>query len=335
MSADSETFGCYLVRKQSDGVYASFERRPLRELPAGDVRIRVRYSSLNYKDAMAAAGHLGIAKRYPHVPGIDAAGVVEESESPRFKPGDEVISTGHELGVERWGGWAEWIRVPAEWVLPRPEGLTLEEAMILGTAGFTAAQCVAALDEHGVSRQKGGVVVTGATGGVGTIAVKILAKLGYKTVAVSGKEDLHDWLIEQGATAVVSRTTFLDQTARPMLMARYAGGIDTVGGAMLSTLLRSTDHRGCVANCGVVGGAEIPVATVYPFILRGITLAGIDSAWCPDDRRAEIWRRLSQEWKPDNLDSVANIVTVAELPDAIEDILHSRIRGRTVVRIQE
>lgn len=332
MMPTPESFACYLVRKTGDEVQAGPERRPVRELPPGEVKIRVGYSSLNYKDAMAASGHPGIAKKYPHVPGIDAAGIVEESESPLFHPGDEVLTTGHELGVERWGGWAEFVRVPAEWVVPRPAGLTLLETMILGTAGFTAAQCVAALVDHHVTRQKGAIAVTGATGGVGILALKILSKLRYKVIAVSGKEDQKEWLVGQGATATMARTTFIDQTDRPLLMARWAGGIDTVGGLMLSSLIRGTEHRGCVAACGVVGGAEVPI-TVYPFILRGVTLAGIDSAWCPDDRRLEIWRRLGDEWKPENLDSIANVIGLSDLPSAIHEILHGRSRGRTVIRM--
>jgi acrylyl-CoA reductase (NADPH) len=334
MTTAPDTFGCYLVRKTGEEVQASFEQRPFRELPAGDVRIRVSYSSLNYKDAMAATGHSGITKKFPHVPGIDVAGVVESSESPAFRPGDEVFSTGHELGVERWGGWSEYVQLPGEWVLPRPLGLTLEQTMILGTAGFTAAQCVAALIDHHVTKHKGGIVVTGATGGVGILAVKILAKLGYKAVAVSGKEDQKEWLVEQGATAFMARSTFVDQSDRPLLMSRWAGGIDTVGGAMLSSLIRGVEHRGCVAACGVVGGANIPL-TVYPFILRGVTLAGIDSAWCPDDRRAEIWRRLAGDWKPDNLEGVSNLISHREIADVVSDMLKGRIRGRVVIRLDD
>jgi putative YhdH/YhfP family quinone oxidoreductase len=334
MPSAPDSFGCYLVRKTGEEVQASFEQRPLRELPAGDVRVRVQYSSLNYKDAMAATGHAGIVKKFPHVPGIDFAGIVESSESPAFRPGDEVFSTGHELGVERWGGWAEYVQLPAEWVLPRPDGLTLEQTMILGTAGFTAAQCVSALIDHAVTKHKGGVVVTGATGGVGILAVKILAKLGYKVVAVSGKEDQKEWIVEQGATAFTARSTFIDQTDRPLLMSRWAGGIDTVGGAMLSSLIRGMEHRGCVAACGVVGGANIPL-TVYPFILRGVTLTGIDSAWCPDDRRREIWQLLSGDWKPERLESIANVIGHSDIPDAVADILKGRIRGRVVIRFDD
>jgi putative YhdH/YhfP family quinone oxidoreductase len=193
---------------------------------------------------------------------------------------------------------------------------------------------VAALVDHGIDRNKGAVVVTGGTGGVATIAIRILSRLGYKVVAVTGKETHRDWLVEQGATATVLRTTFVDQTDRPLLRAQWAGGIDTVGGNVLSSLIRSVDHRGCVAACGVVGGAELPI-TVYPFILRGVTLAGIDSAWCPDDRRREIWRRLAGEWKPAGLSRLATIITPQELRSTVDDMLKGRLSGRTVVRIAE
>jgi putative YhdH/YhfP family quinone oxidoreductase len=330
---DVDTFRCYLVRKTgNDRVEAGVDARPLRELPAGDVLIRVRFSSLNYKDALAATGHPGVARKFPHVPGIDSAGEVVESGSPRFRPGDAVIMTGHELGAERWGGWAEYVRVPADWVVPLPAGLTLEESMILGTAGFTAAQCVYALRHHDVRPESGEVLVTGATGGVGSIAVMILAKLGYQVTAVTGKPAMRASLERRGARRIISRDEAVDGTNRPLLSATYAGGVDTVGGATLGTLLRSMKHRGCVAACGLVGGSDLPV-TVYPFILRGVTLAGIDSAWCPEDRRREIWRLLSQEWKPQHLNELAAYVTLDGVGDAVQRILRGEVAGRVVVRI--
>lgn len=328
-----ESFRCYLVRKlAADRIEAGVEQRPLRELPAGDVLIRVACSSLNYKDAMAATGHAGIVRKFPHVPGIDIAGIVVESGTARFRPGDQVIATGHAIGVDRWGGWAEYARVPAEFVLPLPSGLTLEEAMILGTAGFTAAQCVLALQHHGIAPGSGDLVVTGTTGGVGCLALQILAKLGYSVVAVSGKTDRHDWLRHLGAAWVAGREELLDETSRPLLSAKYAGGVDTVGGRMLATLVRQVGHRGCVAMCGVVGGAELPL-TVYPFILRGVTLAGIDSAWCPEERRAEIWRLLAGEWKPSELAGIATWVDLGGLDAAVQQILKGGVVGRVVVRI--
>jgi len=327
-----ESFRCYLVRKTgNDKIEAGIEQRPLRELAAGDVLIRVKYSSLNYKDALAATGHPGITRKFPHVPGIDAAGVVAESTSPLFKVGDEVFSTGHELGVERYGGWAEYVRIPAEWIVKRPAGLSLEESMTLGTAGFTAAQCVDALQRHRITPDRGEVIVTGATGGVGSLAVMLLAKLGYKVVAVSGKKDRGPWLTERGASRVIGREEIADDARKPMLAAKYAGAVDTVGGGTLTAVIKSLQHRGCVAACGLVGGADLPL-TVYPFILRGVTLAGIDSAWCPDDSRAEIWQHLASDWKLDRLAETATFIDLDAAGDAVQRILKGEITGRVVVR---
>jgi acrylyl-CoA reductase (NADPH) len=331
-SRTSETFRCFVVDQVAQEVHGQVEERSLAELPEGEVLIRVSHSSLNYKDAMAATGHRGIVKTFPHVPGIDAAGTVVDSSDPAFHRGDEVITTGRERGVERWGGWSEYLRVPAAWVQPVPEGLTRREAMVLGTAGFTAAQCVAAIVEHDITPERGEIVVTGATGGVGILAIKILARLGYRAVAVSGKESHREWLMEHGAARVVSRQEFVDASPRPLLSAQWAGGVDTVGGQTLTTVIRGMQHRGCVAACGVVGGAELPL-TVYPFILRGVTLAGIDSAWCPDDRRKEIWRRLGDEWKPDDLEGLARDVALADVDTAVQSMLAGGTSGRTVVTL--
>lgn len=326
-----DTMRCYLVRKTGkDEIQSGIDSRPLFELPTGDVLIRVAFSSLNYKDALAATGHPGIARSFPHVPGVDVAGIVAESASPSFRPGDEVLVTGYELGVERWGGWAEYVRVPAEWVLPLPDGLSTEESMIIGTAGLTAALCVRTLEQHDVKPDSGDVVVTGATGGVGSIAVKLLAKLGYSVVAVSGKSDRHSWLTELGAARIVSRTDVMDESKKPLLSARWAGAVDTVGGDTLATLLRSTKPAGCVTACGLVGGADLSL-TVYPFILRGVTLAGIDSVGCPRDRRTEAWRRLAQEWKLDGLDSISTRIKLQEVDDYVQRILAGGVTGRIVI----
>jgi len=332
-SARPQSFRCYFVEQLGQDIHGAVQERPFGELPAGDVLIRVSHSSLNYKDAMAATGHRGIVKAFPHVPGIDAAGTVVESSDPAFLPGDEVIATGREIGVERWGAWSEYLRVPAAWVQLVPEGLTSFEAMALGTAGFTAAQCVAALVEHGVTPDQGEIVVTGATGGVGSLAIRILAQLGYTVAAVSGKESQMAWLLEQGASRVVRRQEFVESSSRPLLNAVWAGGVDTVGGPALATMIRATHHRGCVAACGVVGGAELPL-TVYPFILRGVTLAGIDSAWCPDDRRTEIWGRLGHEWKIEGLEALAVEVPLGKVRDAVDTMLAGQALGRTVVSLQ-
>ncbi len=326
-----ETFACYLVRKPGkDQIEASLERRPLVELPAGEVLVRVEFSSLNYKDALAATGHPGVVRRFPHIPGIDAAGTVAASSSVDVKVGEKVIVTSYELGSGRFGAWAEYIRVPADWVVPLPKHLSTEDAMIYGTAGFTAAQCVLALQEHHVTPDKGEIAVTGATGGVGLFAVQFLAHLGYAVTAVSGKPDKKDWLMSLGAEHIIDRKEVNDDSDKPLLSARWAGAVDTVGGNTLATLLRATDRQGCVAACGLVGGTELPL-TVYPFILRGVTLAGIDSGWCPMPRRREIWQHLAGDWKLPNLSALARKVSLKDLEPEIQSMLKGQHAGRTVV----
>jgi putative YhdH/YhfP family quinone oxidoreductase len=294
--------------------------------------VRVAFSSLNYKDALAATGQPGVVRTFPHVPGIDAAGVVAESSSANVQIGKNVIVTGHGLGAERWGGWAEYIRVPADWVVPLPNGLTLEESMIYGTAGFTAALCIRSLQEHGVEPSCGDVVVTGATGGVGSVAVAILARLGYTVVAVTGKTERHAWLKDRGAGRVVGREDVLDTGSKPLLSANWAGAVDSVGGQMLASILRATKQNGCVAACGLVGGAELSL-TVFPFILRGVTLAGIDSAWCPLARRVDIWQRLAGAWRPDRIAELATTVPLEQLDAHVDAMLAGNSIGRTVVAI--
>lgn len=327
----TDSFQCLVVRSHSDGEHeCSLETREVDELPPGDVLIRVRASSLNYKDALAASGHPGIVKSFPHVPGIDAWGEVLMSRDSRFVPGQEVLVTGHELGVERWGGWSEQIRVPAEWVLPLPVGLTGLECMQLGTAGFTAAQCVQALQRQGISPNRGPIAVTGATGGVALISIMLLVKLGYEVVAITGKQDRAEWLRSLGAADVCGRDV-LKISSRPLQSGKFAGGVDTVGGPMLASLIKQTNHRGCIACCGVAGGADLPL-TVYPFILRGITLAGIDSAWCPMPERQQIWNRLGSEWKLD-LGSICHTIPLAEAPRRAAEMLSGKTYGRTVIEI--
>lgn len=328
-----KAFSCFLVRQGGkEASDAGVDVRPLSDLPTGDVTIRVERSSLNYKDAMAACGHPGVVRKFPHIPGIDAAGTVVESAAAAFKPGDRVITTGHELGVERWGGWAEFVRVPSEWVLPLPSGLTIDEAMALGTAGFTAAQCVDALLHQNVRPEQGLILVTGGTGGVASLAIMILAQLGFRVVAVSGKAEQHEWLTKIGAEKVIPRTEFLTAPNRPLLTASYAGAIDTVGGSVLATLLRMISHRGCVACCGVAGGAEL-ATTVYPFILRGITLAGIDSAWCPDESRAAIWQKLAGSWKSRFLMDAVRTVPLSDVSSVAQAMLDGKTHGRTIIDV--
>ncbi len=331
----SQTMNCFLVEKsESNDVRTRLTAVAIPDLNDGDVLIKVKYSSLNYKDAMAATGHPGIVRNFPHVPGVDAVGVVLESRDSRFSVGDEVLATGHELGVERWGGWSSHLVAPADWLVPLPGELTLEESMTIGTAGFTAAQCVQALLKHGCKAEDGPVIVSGATGGVGSLSVMLLANLGFDVLAVTGKPDRHDWLKQFGASEVVGRDALAGNEKRPLLKGEFAAGIDTVGGQVLATMLKKIQHRGCVACCGVVGGGEIST-TVYPFILRGIALYGIDSAWCPDDARAEIWTKLATDWKLDDLLETKVDLSLTTVNEAVEQILAGKFSGRGVIQIDE
>lgn len=327
----SESFRCYLVKKTGkEDVQAGIEQRPLFELPADDVLIRVQFSSLNYKDALAADGRPGVVRKFPHVPGIDAVGTVVEDCSGEFDRDDQVIVTGYELGAGHWGGWAEYVRVPAEWVVPLPDGLTPEESMVYGTAGFTAALCVESLQQHGVNPDSGEVVVTGATGGVGVIAVKLLSQLGYSVVAVTGKQEKHQWLSQHGAARVIGRDEVNDTSGKPLLNTHWAGAVDTVGGNTLTTLLRATNIGGCVAACGLVAGTDLPL-TVFPFILRGITLAGIDSAWRLRKQRIDVWEKLADEWKLTDLDEISTKIGLSQVDEYVQQMLSGRLTGRIVV----
>ncbi|MEI6876214.1 MAG: acryloyl-CoA reductase [Spirochaetota bacterium] len=326
-------FPCWLVDKGADGrIESGMARRGLADLPPGEILVRVLFSSLNYKDALAATGNPGVAKRLPQVPGIDAVGLVKESVDPRFKRGDAVMLMGGEFGAGAWGGWSAYARANADLVVPLPAGLTLEEGATLGVAGFTAALSVKKLLDHGLAPGDGEVLVTGATGGVGAIAVMILSRLGFAVVASTGKTDRHEWLRSLGATRVLDRTELENAGSAPLLKSIWAGGLDTVGGSTLATLLRSTRTGGCVTACGLVGGATIEL-TVHPFILRGITLAGVDSAWTPRETRLELWKRLAGAWKPGRLAEIARMVGLADAAPEIEAILAGRISGRTLIKV--
>ena len=328
-----ETFRCYLVDKHADGnVSGGFTERPLAELPDGEVLIRVEYSSLNYKDALAATGHPGVNRVFPHIPGVDAAGTVAQSGAYEFVEGDEVLVTGFDMGSNRWGGYAEYVRVPQDWVVPLPDGLSLRESMMLGTGGLTAGFCVDALRRHDVRPDSGQVIVTGASGGVGSFAVAILAKLGYHVVAVTGKTTAHEYLQSLGAAEILPREAVDEKSDKPLLSRRWAGAVDTVGGNALSTILRSMQLSGCVAACGNAGGFDLPI-TVYPFILRGVTLVGIDALGCPPELRHRAWSLLAGPWKPDQLETITSVVRLPDLPERIDAILHGKITGRVVIEI--
>jgi len=303
------------------------------DLPPGGALVDVEWSSLNYKDGLAAEGHPGVARRLPHVPGIDAAGYLRSAPSDcPIAIGSPVIVTGYELGAGQWGGWCEQIRVPVEWLVPLPPNLTLRESMILGTAGFTAAQCVRALQRHDIRPDSGPIAVSGATGGVGCLAVVLLHQLGYEVVASTGKPNAAGWLKSLGAAQVVDRAALCGDPQRPLLPVRFAGGVDTVGSETLSGMIRSTQPHGCVAACGLVGGHDLAMS-VYPFILRGVSLDGITSSLCPAGPRTEIWQLLAGNWKPKPLDSLAQETSLVGLEPHIVAILAGEVRGRIVVRV--
>ncbi|KAA0762124.1 YhdH/YhfP family quinone oxidoreductase [Bacillus sp. SH5-2] len=314
-----------------------FERkvveREVSSLPEGDVLIRVHYSSLNYKDALSATGNKGVTRTYPHTPGIDAAGVVVSSEDETIKVGDQVIVTGYDLGMNTSGGFGEYIRVPASWVIPLREGMSLKESMMYGTAGFTAALSVYKLIRAGITPSTGDVLVTGATGGVGSVAVSILSKLGFNVVGATGKMEEEEMLLRLGAKKVIHRAELNDESGRPMLKGIYAGVIDTAGGKMLETALKLVRYDGCVTTCGNVAGHELHT-TVYPFILRGVSLLGIDSVQCPVDVRREVWALLATEWKNLKLASYTEECTLEELDGKFALILQGKIKGRTVVKMK-
>lgn len=303
------------------------------QLPTTGVLIRVHYSSLNFKDALSAKGIKGITQHYPHTPGIDAAGVVESSDSELFTVGDEVIVTGYDLGMNTSGGFAQYIKIPAEWVVPLPQDLNLRQSMILGTAGLTAALCVDKLLRAGVSPEQGEIFVSGATGGVGSISVALLAKLGFDVAAGTGKLEMAEQLILLGAKKVIERDTFNEVVDRPLLKALWAGAIDTVGGDILFNIIKSLKYNGSVACCGMVASSNFE-ANVYPFILRGVNMLGVDSVEQPLQIKQEMWQRLSGDWHLDCLESIVKEVSLNELPEAIELIYKGKSTGRIIVNNQ-
>ncbi|MBU0680410.1 MAG: YhdH/YhfP family quinone oxidoreductase [Proteobacteria bacterium] len=324
-------FKALVVRQENDSFVRHIETRHIDELPAGEVLVRVHYSSLNYKDALSAMGNRGVTRKYPHTPGIDAAGVVETSSAPHIRPGQEVIVSCYDLGMNTAGGFADYIRVPAAWVVEKPEGLTLKEAMIYGTAGFTAALSVYKLMNQGVRPGDGPILVTGATGGVGSMAVAILSKEGFHVTAASAKAAT-DFLTSLGAEEIISREQVSGGGDKALLRPRWAGVIDTVGGEILAKALKTTKPCGAVTCCGNVASGDLPV-TVYPFILRGVTLVGIDAAECPLALRTEIWQKIATTWKVAHLENMAREISFAEVSDAIDQMLAGTTKGRTIIKI--
>ncbi len=331
---ENQTFLAMIIEESHDNQFVrSIKDKTISDLPDGDVLVRVSYSSLNYKDALSATGNRGVTRKYPHTPGIDAAGTVVDSRSKAFKTGDSVIVTSYDLGMNTSGGFGQYIRVPADWVVKLPQDLTLKESMIYGTAGFTAGLSVFSLTQT-VKPEDGEVLVTGATGGVGSIATAILSKLGYDVVAVSGKPDAADFLRNLGARRIVTREEVSDESRRPLLKSAWAGVVDTVGGNILATAIKSTHPWGTVTTCGMVASPDLPL-TVFPFILRGIKLIGINSQSCPMKHRQFIWKRLASDWKIDHLETLCREVSLEELNPLIDTILKGGIKGRTVVNLEK
>ncbi len=329
----SKTFKAMWVEEAGDKQFTRrIAERSVDDLPAAEVLVRVAYSSLNYKDALSATGNRGVTRNFPHTPGIDAAGVVEQSSDGAFRPGDEVIVTSYDLGMNTPGGFGQYIRVPAAWVVGLPDGLTLRESMAYGTAGFTAALSIYRLQEHGTLPEEGEVLVTGATGGVGGFAVAILAGAGYEVAAVTGKPDQEKYLTDLGAGEVISREEAVDGSGRPLLPERWAGVVDTVGGPLLESAIRSARLHAAITCCGNVASAQLDT-TLYPFILRGVTLIGISSQHCPMPIRREIWKRIATEWKVDGLDRLAREVPLEDLDPEIDIILRGGQTGRVVVKL--
>ena len=330
-----DEFKAFVVAETEDNQFIrSVENKRIDDLPEGDVVVQVRYSSLNYKDVLSATGNKGVTRKFPHTPGIDAAGIIADSSSEDFKPGDKVIVTSYDLGMNTAGGFGQYIRVPSEWIVPQPEGLTAKEAMIYGTAGFTAALSVWHVIENGVTPDKGDVLVSGTTGGVGSIAVSILSKLGYSVTAVNGVEDETEFLKEIGAQGIISIDEASDTSKRPLLKSIWAAGIDTVGGDILATTIKSTNYGATVTCCGNVASPDLPL-NVFPFILRGVRLIGIDSQNCPMPLRKKIWQKIASEWKIDWLNTLTTEAPFDELENRIELMLQGKHIGRTIIKMTD
>lgn len=320
-----------LVEKDENGYRAALRDIDEALLPEGDVTVKVEWSSFNYKDGLAITGKSPVVRKFPMVPGIDLAGIVEESRDPRFKPGDRVMLNSWGVGETHWGGYAEKARLNPEWLLAVPAGLTTRQAMAIGTAGYTAMLCVLALEKGGVTPDKGEIVVTGAAGGVGSVAIALLSKLGYTVAAVSGRPETESYLKELGAAYVLPRSEF-SAPGKPLTKERWAGAVDVVGSHTLANICASTKYSGVVTACGLAGGMDFP-ATVAPFILRGVTLAGIDAVMRPTEQRYEAWERLSQDLDLAKLDKMTSETTLDGVLEAAPKVLAGQIRGRLVVKI--
>lgn len=326
-------FKAILLEEKDGKVSAGLTELEESRLPEGDVTVAVEYSTLNYKDGLILNGLGRLVRSYPHVPGVDFAGTVEESSHPDYKPGDKVVLTGWRVGEMHWGGYAEKARVKGDWLVPLPEGLTTRQAMGIGTAGFTAMLAVLALEAHGLEPSKGEVLVTGAAGGVGSVAVALLHKLGYQVAASTGRAETHDYLKSLGATTLIDRQEIAEPSGRPLDKERWPACIDSVGGSTLACVLPQISYRGSVAAVGLAGGSKLET-TVVPFLLRGVSLLGIDSVMCPLSERKVAWARLAKDLPKDKLDSMIREVPLAELLTLGGEILKGQVRGRIVVDVR-
>lgn len=329
----TSSYRAFVVRETQPKQFScAIENKQISELPDHEVLIRVKYAGLNYKDALSASGHKGISRQYPHTPGVDAAGIVVDSQSDRFKEGDEVIVTSYDFGMNTSGGFQEYIRVPADWPVHLPEGMDLESSMVLGTGAFTAALSLFKMEQNGQKAEMGPILVTGASGGVGSMAVKLLAQKGYQVIASSGKASAHEFLKRLGANQIVGRDEVNDQSGKPLLAYRWAGAIDTVGDNTLATCIKACDRNGNIAVCGLVQSPDLHT-TVYPFILNGVNLLGIETAETPREIRLQIWQLLANEWQIDHLDQMKNLIQLEELEEHIQLMLAGKSKGRTVVSL--
>ena len=328
-----DTFDAFRIFDEDGRIEGRLVRATLDELSPGDVVIKATHSGVNYKDALAATGAGKILRRFPLIGGIDVSGTVMSSTDERYHEGDEVLVTGYELGVSVDGGYSEYVRVPADWVVPLPDGLTTFDAMAIGTAGFTAALSIVQMERNGLTPGHGPVIVTGATGGVGSLAVEILATLGYDVTAMTGKDNEHDYLRALGAANIISRSE-LQMGTRPLEKALWAGAVDPVGGEILAWLTRTMKAGGSIASSGLTAGIELHT-TVLPFILRGVNLLGIDSVACANDRRRDVWHRLATDMRPTHLETIVQEVPLSGLPETFHTLLNGAMRGRFVVRIAQ
>jgi acrylyl-CoA reductase (NADPH) len=324
-----------LMLREADGkVRSSIEEIDDSQLPAGDVTVAIQYSTLNYKDGLVLNGLGRLVRQYPHVPGVDFVGTVESSESPLWKKGDAVILTGWRVGEAHWGGYAQRARVKGEWLVPLPAGLTPKRAMAVGTAGFAAMLAVMALERHDVTPDRGEVLVTGAAGGVGSVATAVLAKLGYTVVASTGRPEAQSYLKDLGAATIIERASLATPPTKPLESERWAGCVDAVGGTTLAAVLPSVKYRGAVAACGLAGGNKLET-TVIPFLLRGVSLLGIDTVMSPISERKAAWARLARDLPADKLDRAIQVAGLADLPKLASDILAGKVRGRVVIDVNQ